>query len=109
MVSKRSLRSAKKDSAEEDPPAEENKPKPTRTRSTRGRKKNQEETDNTPAAPPSQSEDVAMETDDPPAPDKVSEDVEMKTADDVDEKKDEATEEEVSDDTSASGMAPDVY
>jgi hypothetical protein len=112
MAGKRNLRSSKKDGAD-DTPVEENKPKPTRTRSTRGRKKNPEEisgTEETPAAPQSQSDDVLMETDKPPAPDKTSEDVEMKI-DDVDEKKDEAKVEDVKEDTTASplaGMVPDV-
>ena len=73
MVDKRSLRSSKKDS--QDPPAEEEKPKPTRTRSARSKKqpnKAQEtRTSGTeeesitvlpaPTASPSQSEDVVME------------------------------------------------
>src|SRR5579859_3422388 len=92
MVDKKSLRSSKKDT--NDPPKEDEKPKPTRTRSSRGRKpKNADEptsgTDETPQAPPSQqSEDVVMETESVSAPEKTNEDVEMKT-DDVAEKKDD--------------------
>lgn len=97
MVDKRSLRSSKKDSQET--PAEQDKPKPTRTRSTRSKKgsgKNQETTaagDEEAAAPtqtPSvtQSEDIVMETESEAAPDKPNEDVEMKNAtEDVKEEK----------------------
>jgi len=78
MVDKRSLRSSKKDAAEL--PPEDEKPKPTRTRSARGKKA----ADQAASAAPSQSaqsDDVVMQTD-PQAPttDKASEDVEMENA-----------------------------
>jgi flagella basal body P-ring formation protein FlgA len=88
MVDKRSLRSSKKDS--QDAHAEEDKPKPTRTRSSRSRKasKKTEETSDeldTSSAPPAvnQSEDVVMETESIAAAEKVNEDddVEMKNVD----------------------------
>jgi len=93
MVDKRSLRSSKKDAAEL--PPEDEKPKPTRTRSARGKKAATAKTSDSeaPSAPaadqaasaaPSQSaqsDDVVMQTD-PQAPttDKASEDVEMENA-----------------------------
>jgi len=96
MVDKRSLRSSKKDAAE--PPPEDEKPKPTRTRSARGKKAATPKTSDTQApnaptaanedqaasAAPSQSaqsDDVVMQTD-PQAPptDKASGDVEMENA-----------------------------
>jgi hypothetical protein len=101
MVDKRSLRSSKKDS--QDTPAEEEKPKPTRTRSARSRRgKNVEassgtEESTTSANPPlAQSEDVVMETEsEVPSENKpAEEDVEMKNvAEEVkEEKKDETKE-----------------
>jgi hypothetical protein len=92
MVDKRSLRSSKKDS--QDPPAEEEKPKPTRTRSTRSKKQpnKTQETETSgiegesitvlpgPAASTSQSEDVVMENQSETVPEKSNEDVEMKNA-----------------------------
>jgi hypothetical protein len=101
MVDKRSLRSSKKDG--QDAPAEEEKPKPTRTRSARSRKvKNAgvssgTEESTTSANPPlAQSEDVVMETENevPPENKPAEEDVEMKNAaEDVkDEKKEETKE-----------------
>ena len=97
MVDKRSLRSSKKDG--QDTPAEEEKPKPTLTRSARSRKgKNAEassgtEESTTSANPPlAQSEDVVMETENevPPENKPAEEDVEMKNA--ADEKKEETKE-----------------
>jgi hypothetical protein len=100
MVDKRSLRSSKKDG--QDTPAEEEKPKPTRTRSARRKGKNAEvssgtEESTTSANPPlAQSEDVVMETENevPPENKPAEEDVEMKNAaEDVkDEKKEETKE-----------------
>jgi hypothetical protein len=87
MVDKRSLRSSKKDA---DPPAEDDKPKPTRTRSARGKKAKASDAqqtttthDTVSSTAPSQStasEDVVMQTDDTPEQpsDKAGEDVEMK-------------------------------
>lgn len=106
MVNKRSLRSSKKDGGDA-PAEEEEKPKPTRSRSVRGRKTKggQEDmsgTDETPAAPPSQSEDVVMETESVSAHEKTSEDVEMKIADEdgsAEKKNDETNE-----DTTASPL-----
>jgi hypothetical protein len=96
MVDKRSLRSSKKDTQET--PAEDDKPKPTRTRSARSRKptsgKSQETTstsgtDDSAAPPSNQSEDVVMETESV-APEKGGdEDVEMKNSETVEEHKDD--------------------
>jgi len=94
MVDKRSLRSSKKD-GQDNPPGEEEKPKPTRTRSARSKKpsnKNQDTTaassteeessSSAPAVPlTTQSEDVVMQTEGDAAPEKPNEDVEMKNAD----------------------------
>ena len=97
MVDKRSLRSSKKETQET--PAEDEKPKPTRTRSARSRKpasaKSQETstsgTDD--QAPPSiQSEDVAMEMESVVADDKkANEDVEMKNVEALEEVKEDPT------------------
>ena len=99
MVDKRSLRSSKKDT--QDTPAEEEKPKPTRTRSIRSRKgKNTEASSGTEESthpPVAQSEDMAMETDNQgPAENKPADgDVEMKNAaEDVKEEKKEETKED---------------
>jgi hypothetical protein len=98
MVDKRSLRSSKKDT--QDTPAEEEKPKPTRTKSGRSTRKpasgKSQETASTsgtddPAAPPSvQSEDVAMETESVAA-EKGAEDVEMKNVEPLEEEKEDAS------------------
>src|SRR5271154_4132298 len=92
MVDKRSLRSSKKD--QDDTPVEEEKPKPTRTRSARSRKASSKNAESTPSeaedsAPPTttettQPEDIVMETAEPePAAEKLNEDVEMKNGDDA--------------------------
>lgn len=107
MVDKRSLRSSKKDS--QDTPAEEEKPKPARTRSVRSRKgKNTEASSGTEESThPSvaQSEDVVMETDNQgPAEDKPADgDVEMKNA--AEDVKEEKKEEETKEDPAASPLA----
>ena len=100
MVDKRSLRSSKKDS--QDAPAEEEKPKPTRTRSARSKKQSNktQETGVTgieedcitvvpvPAASTTQSEDVVMENQGETVPEKSNEDVEMKNATEEEKKED---------------------
>jgi len=87
MVDKRSLRSSKKDT--QDTPAEDEKPKPTRTRSARSRKGKTAETSSgteestaSAQALAGQSEDVVMETEIEVAREKKpgEEDVEMKNA-----------------------------
>jgi hypothetical protein len=105
MVDKRSLRSSKKDS--QDTPADDEKPKPTRTRSGRTRKGTGKSKEDTPAtedlsaAQSVQSEDVVMETESVTAPEKTNEeDVEMKNADE--ESKDETKEELPKEDPTAS-------
>lgn len=105
MVDKRSLRSSKKDT--QDTPAEEEKPKPTRTRSGRTRKTTGKSKEDTPAtedlsgAQSTQSEDVVMETESVAALEKSNEeDVEMKNADD--EGKDDKKEELAKEDPTAS-------
>ena len=108
MVDKRSLRSSKKDAAE--PPPEGDKPKPTRTRSARGKKaaaaktndtqaQNAANEDHTVSATPSQSaqsDDVVMQTD-PQAPTtgKASEDVEMENAGEETNKQDNVPNEDL--------------
>jgi hypothetical protein len=102
MVDKRSLRSSKKDS--QDTPAEDEKPKPTRTRSGRTRKAANKTQEDAPAPESIQSEDVVMETESVAAPEKTNEeDVEMKNADE--EVKEETKEELPKEDPIASPIA----
>jgi hypothetical protein len=89
MVDKRSLRSSKKDT--QDTPAEDEKPKPTRTRSGRTRKAASKTQEDPPATESIQSEDVVMETESVTVPEMTNEDVEMKNADE--EVKEETKEE----------------
>jgi hypothetical protein len=123
MVDKRSLRSSKKEGQET--PAEEEKPKPTRTRSGRSRKapsKSQKgtasveeptttTTDATPAITQSEeiesSEDVIMETQGEAIPEKPNEneDVEMKNAnEEAKDGEEETTKEAATEDSSASPL-----
>lgn len=100
MVDKRSLRSSKKDA--DAPPADDDKPKPARTRSARSKKSKASDAaqsatthDAVSSTAPSQStpsEDVVMQTDETPEQpsDRAGEDVEMKDKDE-DEGKDGAT------------------